>query len=424
MKNEADRAVPPRRTKDLVVRVHGEEVLVLDRRTGTVHCLPAGVALVWGACTGRATLAEIASAAGIDEEEASAAVDQIMRLDLLEAGSGFDRRKFLRRSALTGVGVATVIESVVALPARAAASPPEFGDITFVPSCVGTKDGDQAQFYVNFSHGTPGLKLLLVATSDHPGGGQPITVTSTGFSLDGNGNANSPSINIPDTNYEDNTGTSTINVFGVATPITITVFDEATGDRLGTFTGTIGPCYHPSDGVITFTSTCGSGGQSQWSAVLDNFDGLAIITVRLTATNARGQTVTDEVMVTTANNGTANISLRDFGSPGDFPDGTTVTVEASEGGRIFHTEELTVVPCPLPPAAGASARTRTHSSSRTRSRTSSSTSTPSRSAPSTAPTTSPSTTPTPGTTPSASPSPSMPPASPSPKPSRARGRKP
>ena len=116
--------MPRQRTKDLIVRAHGEETLVLDRRTGTAHCLPAEVTRVWDACTGRNTLAEIASAAGINEPLAASAVEQLMERDLVEVPAGIDRRKLLRRAALVGTGVAAapVIQSVVAPPAAWAAT--------------------------------------------------------------------------------------------------------------------------------------------------------------------------------------------------------------------------------------------------------------------------------------------------------------
>jgi hypothetical protein len=126
-------AVPRQRTRGLVVRAHGEETLVLDRRTGTVHCLPAEVTRVWGACTGRGTLAEIASAAGVDETVAASAVSQLMSLGLLADCAGFDRRKLLRRGALVGAGVA-VIHSVVAPAPSAQASPLS---MTLVQTCNG-----------------------------------------------------------------------------------------------------------------------------------------------------------------------------------------------------------------------------------------------------------------------------------------------
>lgn len=138
MSNEAhhvvSHVVPPRRTKELVVRTQGEGTLILDRRTDAAHYLPAEVTRVWGACTGRTTLAEVASVSGIDEQIAASAVDQLLELDLLEAPAGIDRRRFLRRSALVGAGAltASTIYTVVApLPQAAATGGPPFGPEDF-----------------------------------------------------------------------------------------------------------------------------------------------------------------------------------------------------------------------------------------------------------------------------------------------------
>lgn len=401
MKNEAEHAVPPRRTEDLVVRVHGEETLALDKRTGTVHCLPAEVARVWGACTGTATLAEIASAAGIDEETASAAADEIMRLDLLEARAGFDRRKFIRRGALASAGAAAVIESVIALPARAAASPFAFGQVTFTPDCVGTGTGNQARFSVTFSNGQPGLAFDLTATAIPPGGGSQIGVTES-IVLDSSGNDSITNIDFPPSGF----GTSTTNVFGIATTITLEM-RTSDGVLLGTVQETMPPCFVPNAGEVIFTPGCGANGQAQWGAQLSKFDNLSILTVTATAVGASGP-VSATVQVTTDNGGTATIGLTNFGNPNDFNVLTPVIVTVSEGGAIVPGITLTggtIGPCPPLLPAGASRTMRSRSLRTTRSGSSPSKSASSRTEHRSAPSKSSSTTPEPTTKPSASPSP-------------------
>ena len=163
MGDGADGAIPRQRTEDLVVRAHGEETLVLDRRTGTAHCLPAEVTRVWGACTGRNTLAEIASAAEVDEPVAASTVHQLMELDLVEVPSGIDRRKLLRRGALAGAAVAApVIQSVVAPPA-AWAQTPTF-TLSFVSqTCSGSTSRDVT---FRLTGGTLNTNYTVVVTSD------------------------------------------------------------------------------------------------------------------------------------------------------------------------------------------------------------------------------------------------------------------
>jgi hypothetical protein len=120
------RRVPQRRFADLVIRVQDDETLVLDTRTDTAHCLPSEVARVWAACDGVRTLAEVAEVAEVDEDVASASVDQLLGNNLFEVRSGLDRRKFLRRGALVGGSALAipVIQTVVGPVAHAAASPP------------------------------------------------------------------------------------------------------------------------------------------------------------------------------------------------------------------------------------------------------------------------------------------------------------
>ena len=121
---DAHAQVPVRRTAGLVVRVQGDETLVLDTLTDTAHCLPADVARVWEACTAERSLAQVADAAGVSAEVAEASVEQLLDSSLLDVPKGIDRRKFLRRSVLVGAGAVAVpvIQSVVAPSMAAAAS--------------------------------------------------------------------------------------------------------------------------------------------------------------------------------------------------------------------------------------------------------------------------------------------------------------
>lgn len=187
MGKETDRTVPRQRTTDLVILGHGEGTLVLDRRTGTVHYLPAEVAQVWVACTGRGVLADIASAAGTDEHIAAGAVDQLTALDLLDVPRGFDRRKFLRRSALAGAGTLTipVIESVAAPPAWAAGS----REFQFLSGCGGSGNGT-VQWGATFTSWPAGTYTVMVQGMS-PITGEAVTQTRS-VTIDGTGNGTIP----------------------------------------------------------------------------------------------------------------------------------------------------------------------------------------------------------------------------------------
>jgi hypothetical protein len=145
--------VPPRRHDDLVVREQGAETLVLDTRTDTVHCLPAGTARVWAACTPGRTVGEVMSAAGLDQATVSAAIAELADRDLLATPAGIDRRWFLRRSVLVGAGVAAapiVIQSVVA-PTAAAAASPVVTSVTLTQTGCGTGSSQKLQFTVTIN---------------------------------------------------------------------------------------------------------------------------------------------------------------------------------------------------------------------------------------------------------------------------------
>lgn len=183
-------SIPTRRSADLVVRVQGDETLVLDTRTDTAHCLPADLARVWDACVPGRTLAEVAAVAGVDETVAAASIDQLLDAELLETRSGLDRRKFLRRGAMVGGAALTIplIQTVVGPLAHAAASPPP-------PTCHAKIDqqtcvqghGHKADYILTVSGLSPTTNYNVVVTykngsvSDDFG----ITTNAAGLSTSG-----------------------------------------------------------------------------------------------------------------------------------------------------------------------------------------------------------------------------------------------
>jgi hypothetical protein len=227
MGNGADEAMPRQRTEDLVVRAHGEETLVLDRRTDTAHCLPAAVTRIWGACTGRNTLAEIALAVGVDEPTAASAIDQLISLDLLEVRAGFDRRTFLRRGALVGAGVAaaTGIQSVVAPAPSAQASALK---MTLQQQCNGTNSRI--------------LTITLSQPVPSSAGYNFIVTVPTGSS--GQGNISTGAT----------TGTATFFVTNATTSITIQVRDNNGNTVVLTQTFTCLTCPTTPSGTVTACS--------------------------------------------------------------------------------------------------------------------------------------------------------------------------
>jgi hypothetical protein len=173
--------VAVQRTAGLVVRVQGDETLVLDTRTGTAHCLPDEVGRVWNACASRRTLTDVAIAAGVDENVAAASIEQLLEADLLEGPAGLDRRKFLRRSAMVGGSALAipVIQSVIGPIATAAASPPPptcHSVITQLSSCSGQK----AQYTLSVSGLAPNTSYNVTVTYKNGTVSDNFGITSNG----------------------------------------------------------------------------------------------------------------------------------------------------------------------------------------------------------------------------------------------------
>ena len=153
------------RTDGLVVRVQGDETLVLDTVSGTAHCLPAEVARVWQACAAGRSVADVAVLAGVTEDVAATSIAELLEAELVEVPAGLDRRRFLRRSALVGgAGLAIpAIQSVIGPIASAAASPLPptcHSVITQLSSCQGNK----AQYTLSVSGLTPNTSYNVVVT--------------------------------------------------------------------------------------------------------------------------------------------------------------------------------------------------------------------------------------------------------------------
>jgi hypothetical protein len=154
-----------RRTTGLIVRQIGAETLLFDTRTETAHNLPAEVTRVWDACAVDATLSELATAAGVDEAVAASSLAQLSDLDLLERPEGFNRRRFLARTAALGAGVAALplVQSVVA-PAVTAASttPPPLCTVSIAQKVCSTGPGQKSDYTVTFTDLPPDSTLYAV----------------------------------------------------------------------------------------------------------------------------------------------------------------------------------------------------------------------------------------------------------------------
>jgi hypothetical protein len=182
--------VPARRSAGLVVREQGDETLVLDTRTDTVHLLPADVARVWAACREGGTIADVSAATGLDAPAVTAAVTELADKDLLESPGGIDRRWFLRRSVLVGAGavaVPLIIQSVAAPDAVAAGSNPVGAVVQ--TGCSGGNSG-KIIYTVTVTNGAPNTQYFPTIT--YTSGGT-ITDISNTVTTDGSGTGSSSS---------------------------------------------------------------------------------------------------------------------------------------------------------------------------------------------------------------------------------------
>ncbi|MGH9874075.1 MAG: PqqD family protein [Pyrinomonadaceae bacterium] len=134
MKRAPHSQLPRLRAAGLVIHELPDEVLVYDKTTDQAHCLNHTAALVWRACDGKLTPAEIArkltTQLGADVPEAVVlfALTKLEKLHLLEprestpaSYAGISRRQMARTLGLAAAVALPVVTSIVApTPAQAA----------------------------------------------------------------------------------------------------------------------------------------------------------------------------------------------------------------------------------------------------------------------------------------------------------------
>lgn len=201
MSDSLSEAVPARRSADLVVREQGNETLVLDTRTDTVHLLPHEVTQVWNACVAGSTVTDVAARTGLDEDTVVAALTELLEKELVELPGGINRRWFLRRSVLVGAGavaVPLVIESIVAPPAVAAGS---HVTATIVQlSCSGGNSG-KINYRIDVTNGAANTQYFPTITYTNGGTitdiGTTVTTNASGVgSSTGQSSTHTPAINV------------------------------------------------------------------------------------------------------------------------------------------------------------------------------------------------------------------------------------
>jgi hypothetical protein len=149
----AENLRPQGRRKDLVVQELAGEHLVYDLRKHKAHCLNQTSSVVWSACDGHRTIAEIQFVAEerlnstVSEELVWLALDQLNKLDLIEGDfriennlPGLTRRQIIQKIGLASVVALPLVTSLAAPKAVHAAS--ACGNVGQICNCpMGTGNG-------------------------------------------------------------------------------------------------------------------------------------------------------------------------------------------------------------------------------------------------------------------------------------------
>ena len=135
MKRTAPAHLPKMREHDLVIDDLPDEVLVYDLENHKAHCLNRSAALVWRACDGKRSSAEIAQrlTAELDspfsEDLVLIALNQLEKLSLLDREATMpahfavlSRRQMIRNLGLAAAVAVPVVTSIVAPSAVQAAT--------------------------------------------------------------------------------------------------------------------------------------------------------------------------------------------------------------------------------------------------------------------------------------------------------------
>ena len=121
-----DEVKPLARSRALMSRHLGDDVVILDEEGAVVHTLTGDAAAVWRRCDGATSVPQIAQALQLPVDRVSDVVSLLVELRLAEVSSDVSRRALLKVGVIAlgvGLGVATT-----ALPAAAqAASNPGSG---------------------------------------------------------------------------------------------------------------------------------------------------------------------------------------------------------------------------------------------------------------------------------------------------------
>lgn len=126
---------PQGRTSDIVVQQLEDEVMIYDLSDNKAFCLNKTSAVIWQACNGQRSIAEIAEVSGkilnslVAEELVWLALEKLKKDNLLEKDTyieesynGLSRREVIRKFGFSSMIALPIISSLVAPTASSAAS--------------------------------------------------------------------------------------------------------------------------------------------------------------------------------------------------------------------------------------------------------------------------------------------------------------
>lgn len=139
--------LPPARMNDLVVQELATEVLVYDSKNDKAFCLNDTLKIVFQACDGKTSFAELRAKHGLTDDLIFLALDELRGANLLDEGHVYNSpwAGLSRRDVLAKIGVASmfalpaILSTTVPTPAQAASLLP------LLASC-----SDNAQCESNF----------------------------------------------------------------------------------------------------------------------------------------------------------------------------------------------------------------------------------------------------------------------------------
>jgi len=127
MKRTPPSQLPSLRAAALIIKDLPDEVLVYDKLSDKAHCLNQTAALVWRACNGQRTPAEIARKltseldASVSEDTVLLALEQLEKINLLERNqtlpgsfAGLSRRQMVRTLGLAAAVALPVVTTITA----------------------------------------------------------------------------------------------------------------------------------------------------------------------------------------------------------------------------------------------------------------------------------------------------------------------